>query len=256
MSIFRNRKYDLNNEYRYLPINSVNGIVFRIQNGDEHLRDNLINRYRQLIVKSVSKVVGNSFVSEDSEEFIVGLKAFNEAIDKFDEKKYYVFYSFAQQVISKRISDYVNLNSEYSKIMTFTSIEEAASDFDKIFLKGNSNEKIEEPDFKEDIEYFAHELKKFGIYIDDLVEATPKHEVERQSYIRIAKLLSENDDLYEKLNKNLSLPYKDIDELTGVSKRNLKKNQKFIIEVTIVFKFRLKIFKPFITNIEKEHIFF
>lgn len=51
--------------------------------GDALLRKQLLQDYQPFILKTVSRVTGKYIETENSEEFSVGLMAFNEAIDCF-----------------------------------------------------------------------------------------------------------------------------------------------------------------------------
>jgi RNA polymerase sigma factor len=59
--------------------------VRRIQHGENTLRDALIENYYNYILSVVSKMLGRS--AQSSDEFSIGLQAFQEAIDRFDETK-------------------------------------------------------------------------------------------------------------------------------------------------------------------------
>jgi len=62
-------------------------IINKIKAGDKLLREEFINSYTPYIIRTVSNLTGKYVDVENSDEFSVGLAAFNEAIDSFDEGK-------------------------------------------------------------------------------------------------------------------------------------------------------------------------
>ncbi len=253
ISFFKSGKYDSKiSTFEKLSVKTINDIVLKIQNGDEDLRSRFIEDFEPFILKSVSKVVGNYIVPENNEEFSVGLSAFNEAIDKFNEGKYFVFLSFAEQVIRRRIIDYIRVDSRRKNVFPFTSLKENGVDFEETYVSSNSDVDFEEVLNKEEVECFEQILGRYEVTIEELVECAPKHKDARQSSIKIAKLLSESEDLYKKLNETRNLPYKDLGKAVGVSKRTLQRNNKFIIAVTIVFRYKFELFKSYIVEVEHE----
>ncbi len=237
-----------------MPDLSVNRIVQNIQNGDEELRNIFIESYEPFIAKTVSKTVGGYIVPRDSEAFSVGLSAFNEAIDKFDEQKYFVFLSFSEQVIRRRAIDYIRSNSKESKVLPFTSFEENKAEFEEKYLATGSDDAFEEVEYKEEIKSFEELLKQFDITVEELAECSPKHKDARQSSIRIAKLLEEDEDLFNKMLKKGNIPYKELGKVAAVNKRTIQRNSKFIIAIAIIFKFKFEIFKSYISEYDEQSL--
>jgi RNA polymerase sigma factor len=251
----KNGKYDSKTQVSEdLPALSVNRIVQNIQNGDEQLRNIFIESYEPFIAKTVSKTVGGCIVPKDSEAFSVGLSAFNEAIDKFDEQKYFVFLSFSEQVIRRRVIDHIRSNSKESKVLPFTFFEENKAEFEEKYLATGSDDGFEEVEYKEEIDSFEELLKQFDITVEELTECSPKHKDARQSSIRIAKLLEQNEDLFNKMLKKGKIPYKELEKVAAVNKRTIQRNSKFIIAVAIIFKFKFEIFKSYISEYDEQSL--
>jgi DNA-directed RNA polymerase specialized sigma subunit len=61
-------------------------ILEKIRSGDMQLRKKFIEENSKFIAKTVSKTLGKSAVPKNSEEFELGLSAFNYSIDDFDLK--------------------------------------------------------------------------------------------------------------------------------------------------------------------------
>jgi len=76
-------------------------IINKIKAGDKLLREEFINSYTPYIIRTVSNLTGKYVDVENSDEFSVGLAAFNEAIDSFDEGKNMFFFKFSTLVIKE-----------------------------------------------------------------------------------------------------------------------------------------------------------
>jgi len=60
---------------------SINHIIIKIKNGDIELKEKFIKKYKPYLLKIISSTLGRYVDPEVSEEYSVGLMAFNEAID-------------------------------------------------------------------------------------------------------------------------------------------------------------------------------
>lgn len=58
-----------------------------IQEGNQHERNQLIKEYIPFIQKHISQQLGKYIDTKNSDLYSIGLMAFNEAIDKYNEKK-------------------------------------------------------------------------------------------------------------------------------------------------------------------------
>ena len=90
-------------------------ILKQIKDGDNLLKEKFIEDYKPFIIKTVSRVTGKYVQIENSEEYSIGLIAFNEAIETFDEHKNPSFLNFCKQVIKRRIIDYIRKNKKTVK---------------------------------------------------------------------------------------------------------------------------------------------
>ena len=88
---------------RLLEIFRSDSIVSRLDKakaGDSLEREKLIQEYIPFIIKTVSNKINRYIESENSEEYSIGLMAFNEAIEKYEKTKG-SFIAFAELVIKK-----------------------------------------------------------------------------------------------------------------------------------------------------------
>lgn len=229
--------------------------IKKIKNGDAALRGKLINDYKPFIIKVVSKTTGMYVDLENTEEFSIGLIAFNEAIDCYDANKNAGFLSFAQIVIKRRIIDYKRKNYNNDKVYPlsyFTNDEaENKNSFEEKYLVVDASSLFDNLETKEEIALFIKKLNSYGIELKDLVKSTPKHSDSKRLSIKIARVLVENKELSEKLEKKKTIPMLDLMKLVGVNHKTIERNRKFIISVYLILSSKLEVMQGYIENVEK-----
>jgi len=229
--------------------------IKKINNGDYQLREKLLNDYKPFIIKVVSKNTGRYVDLENSEEFSIGLIAFNEAIDCFDANKNSGFLSFAQVVIKRRLIDYIRKNEKNSKVYPLTYFyndkNEIENSFEEKYLIVDSSSQFGNIETKEEIALFIKKLNDYGIKLKDLVNSVPKHMDSKRLSITIAKVLVENKKLSEKLERKKSIPMQDLMKLVNVNHKTIERNRKFIISVYLILTSKLEVMQGYVENIEK-----
>ncbi|AUG57940.1 RNA polymerase sigma factor SigI [Acetivibrio saccincola] len=230
---------------------SINNAITRIKNGDIGLKEELIKKYKPYLLKVISSTVGRYIDSETSEEYSVGLMAFNEAIDKFDSDKNGNFISYCNIVINHRIIDHIRKNKRENKAIPFSYFEEK-SEFEERYLVSDSHYQYEKIEIKEEIMIFENKLKEFGITLEDLVKKSPKHKDSRELYINIARIISENEELFNKMIKRKAIPISDLMKFVTVSRKTIERNRKYIIAVSLVLRSGLDEIKQYFRKTKKE----
>lgn len=229
--------------------------IKKIKTGDAALRDKLINDYNPFIIKIVSKTTGMYVDLENTEEFSIGLIAFNEAIDCYDSNKNAGFLSFAQIVIKRRIIDYKRKNYNNDKVYPlsyFTNDEtEKNNSFEEKYLVVDASSLFDNLETKEEIALFIKKLNAFGIELKDLVKSTPKHSDSKRLSIKIARVLVENKELSAKLEKKKTIPMLDLMKLVDVNHKTVERNRKFIISVYLILSSNLEVMQGYVENVEK-----
>lgn len=232
---------------------AINRIVLDIQNGDKKSREILINYYKPFIIKCVSVTLGKFCDVENSEEYSVGLIAFDEAIDKFNEDKYGKFLNFAKLVIKRRVIDYLRYNNKINSKLVFTLSDESSDHFDNGYLSLNPYEQFREVEYREEMHQFEKVLNDFNIAIEELVEIVPKHTDAVESCINIAKILADNNELFNHLVITQRLPLSDLAKLSKVSKRTLQRNEHYIIAVSLIFRYNFELFRSYVNGYKNKH---
>lgn len=228
----------------------VKEIIAKIRDGDKELKEKFIYDYKPFITHSVSKVTGKFVNPNESEEFSIGLIAFNEAINSFDETKNRNFLNFADQVIGRRVIDYLRKQSKTRQEYPFTYFEsEENSGFEEKFLKlENYNDNIE---VEEEIFAFKDELAKHGISLTSLVSCAPKHKDSKQMCIKLARIIAENQNFYDRFKKTGNIPMTELLKITDVYHGTIERNRKYIIAMIIIMRSKLEILQGYIRNVEK-----
>lgn len=232
-----------------LKINSeeLKKIISKVKEGDDELREQVISNYRHFILGCVSKYMNKYIDVENSEEFSIGLIAFNTAIDDFNETKNSNFLNFAELVINRRLINYINKERKNQNTYPFSYFENRNdSTLEKSIERKSMLLHFDSYEAREEIAIYIDKLKKFGISLDELIKKTPKHRDSRQMLINVAKIIAENDILYKKLNTNMCIPMKDLAQYTKVKPKTIEKNRKYIIATCIAFNSDLDIIKGFL----------
>jgi RNA polymerase sigma factor len=232
-------------------INSINSTISRIKNGDIGLKEELIKKYKPYLLKVISSTIGKYVDSETSEEYSVGLMAFNEAIDKFDSDKNGNFISYCNIVINHRIIDHIRKNKKEDKVIPFSYFEER-NEFEEKYLVSDSHYQYEKIEIKEEITIFENKLKEFGITLEELVEKSPKHKDSRELYISIARIISDNEELFNKMIKRKTIPISDLMKFVTVSRKTIERNRKYIIAVSLVLRSSLEEIKEYFKKTKRD----
>jgi len=230
--------------------NKLLSIINSIRDGDDELRNKFISEYEPFILSCVSHVMYNRYVDKrNNDEFSIGLIAFNEAIDKFDENKNNNFFDFAQLVITRRVMTHRIREKKHRHVYPFTSFGDGDESNESIIYDKTNVVDFNSSDQRDELLDFKQKLKYFDIDIMELADNVPKHRDSKVLCIKIARLIVENRNSYSKLIKRRMLPVNDIISQCNCSRRTLERNRKFIIASVIILESNLDILKEFISNL-------
>lgn len=228
-----------------VPENPLEKRLQLIQVNDNQAERNiLIQDYIPFIIRVVSNQLNRYIETENSDEFSIGLLAFNEAIDKYDSTKG-SFLSFAELVIRNRVKD---LYRKKVKEQREVSLEECLEN-----PQGNFVEPYEEIDsdsisLREEIQRYERELVKFQIRFEDLVEETPKHNDTRQNAITLSERISEDRPLVQEIYDKKRLPANKIVFKFKTTHKIIKRSRKFIISLVVIFTGEFSQLKLWVKN--------
>ncbi|MCX7745293.1 MAG: RNA polymerase sigma-I factor [Clostridia bacterium] len=243
-------KLKLFNKVRYND-DSIDDVILKITSGDRKLRDLFIKDYRQFIIAVIYSATGKFVDEKNGDELSIGLLAFNEAIDCYRPERNKSFFSFAEQVIRRRMIDFFRQNQKHNHVYPFTYFENSPDEnFEENYLFSDASNPMENIETREELLSFRRNLLEFGITIEDLILNGPKHRDAVQSCIRIAKLIAGTPHLFEKLSRKKNLPMSDLINIIQVHERTVQRNRKFIIAVTLILKSQLSLLKEYVRKAE------
>lgn len=226
-------------------------ILRKIKKGDRLLKEKFIEDYKPFILKSLYQMSGKFTDIENSDEYSIGLSAFNEAIEKFNEEKNCSFKNFSKQVIKRRLIDYKRSNHKDEKVYPFSYFEfREISGFEERYLAENYHDHVHNFEIREEFKSFLKKLEEFGLSIEGLISATPKQQKSKQTCIKVAKTIAQDEELYNKFNRKKTIPFTKVMKYIDVSQRTVERNRKYITALVIILKSDMDVLKNYIKNVE------
>lgn len=227
-------------------------IVERIKNGDKQLKEKFIEDYIPFILNIISSVCSSKTIDmKNSDEYSIGLIAFDEAIEKFDSSKSRRFLKFAEIVIRRRMIDYFRHIASISKneipFSYFNSKNESEleSRLNMLDLDWESSRY----EIIHELKDFSNQLKNFGLDIRNVPDYMPKHKDSRQLCIGIAKKIVENKNIYDKLKTKKYFHMKELTKVIDVHPKTVERNRNFIICLCILYENDYGNFKAYLNKI-------
>lgn len=237
---------------------SPDGLLAASRAGDAASREELISRYTPFVLRAASQTCGRFVKLGSDDEASVALMAFNEAIDCYEYGRGVAFLTFAEVVIKRRVVDYLRKCSRADREVPISALQEAGRS-DRPPLELGEDKALwaqaEEEVYgrRLEIEEFRNQLGRFGIKLEELVDASPKHADARQRALEVAQLVAGREDLREHLFAKRELPVSVLAGSAGVSRKTIERQRKYIIALAIIlsgdFPFLKEYLRPFL---EKE----
>lgn len=197
--------------------------------------NSLIEKYQPFIFETTYKIE-REFNYNKGELSTIGMMAFKEAIEKYDSNRGN-FFSYAKLVIKSRAIDYLRKNK---KVITNEKliIYDSEQNENIMVLEKNTIEQYNEISINEsrklEIEEIKKYLKDFEIKFEELILISPKKKKLRNLYIEIAKYISENEYIINKIFGNKRLPIKELCFEFKNQRKKIERGRKYIIFLTIV----------------------
>ncbi|HEX9060564.1 MAG TPA: sigma-70 family RNA polymerase sigma factor [Clostridia bacterium] len=213
-------------------------IISKIKNGDNQLREKFIKDYIPFVLRVISSSIAEKNNLKNKDEYSIGLIAFNEAIEKYDNNKSknsFSFFNFAEQVIKRRLIDYKRFISKVKTEIPFSYLCEDENSFEEKYLNDPSQSKFDRIELFQEIKHFSKVLDTFGIRINELHKYTPRHRDSREMCVNIARKIAENKEIYNKLVVKKYFPMKELSQIVNVHPRTIERNRKFIISVSLIY---------------------
>lgn len=210
-------------------------LVGRVQKRDEQARQELILRYRPQIKMIAEGICRRPLDWNNDDELSIGLIAFNEAIESYDENKGMSFLGYARMLIHRRLVDHFRRESRFRHASLDAPDEETEfGRYETVQAWKRYQAEEEAKEQGEMVARYNEALQNFGISLDDLLAASPKHRDTKQTLMRVARELVAQPSLMKRLQEHKQLPVKELMVLTGVSHKVLEKGRKYIIALALV----------------------
>ncbi|HCW54065.1 MAG TPA: RNA polymerase subunit sigma [Clostridium sp.] len=218
----------------------LNNVLIDLNRDEDTSINEIIDSHMPFIIKSISDVTGRYVSCENDEELSVGMLAFSEAVERYDNEKGH-FLSYAKLVISSRIKNYLKGENRHAH----SSLEELLDngiEFKDEYLEQKEDNSI----LVEQIGKLKSEIELFGFSLDDLVNEAPKQQATRENAINLSQKISEEEEFVSFMYLKRRLPIKKIVLRFGVTEKVVKRSKKFIISVVIIINKNLSALKNWI----------
>ncbi|AQS59724.1 RNA polymerase sigma-I factor [Desulforamulus ferrireducens] len=207
--------------------------------GDTQVRENILAEAKPFILNTCVKYCNRSLEWGRDEELSIGLLAFNEAIDRFEEERNIPFLGFARLVIKSRLTDYFRREARHRhQPLEYQVADNAPVQLETTQAWEKYLQEAEAQERQEEILEFQKELLTYGISVSELVEASPKHRDSRESLLSLAKQVNDNPALMEQLVRTKRLPIKELTLLSGLHRKTIEKSRRYIIAMALLLSKR------------------
>jgi len=240
-----------------MALDELDTLIRSAQAGHRDAREELIKRFRPLVIKTASSLSGKYIDAARDDEVSIGMLAVNQAIDTFKIEGGTSFFNYAEILIKRRLIDFYRREQRFGKAIPFSSLggempEENDNVINLIEHKQALSEYQKEQEImerREEIIQYTKRLKDFGIQFTDLVKSAPKHEDARLRAMEVARLVAGRSDLIAHLESKKELPLKQIEGSVAVSRKTLERQRKYIIAMIIIICGEFKFLKDYLQKV-------
>ena len=223
-------------------------MVLRIRDGETSLRDPLIVQSMPFIRSRVMRILGSRQV-DDTDELSVAIMAFNESIDQYKAYEPGSFLRFAATVINRRIIDHQRRMKRQTRALPFSSVEfEDGLPFEESRYAASRTDFVGDIEIEEEIALFENRLASFGLKVEDMHRETPKHADSRILCVAAARRILSEPALVTSLYASRRLPVAELALRTGLHRKTIEKNRRFIILLVLLLDSELEVIKSYIES--------
>lgn len=240
-------------------LDDLRQVIARVQQGQGSSREEIIQRYLPFILKVTSQLCKRYVKLGVDDEVSIALMAFNEALDKYDLGQNTSFFAFAESVIKRRIIDYFRKKNKENKEIPWSAMvqdendQDAAYQIDRLTWDQACSHQFEEEIKvmrRDEILEYQKQLQYYGITLQDLVEASPKHQDARINAFEVARHIYENERFCKHLQKTKALPMKELETEVKVSRKTLERQRKYIIAITVILTGQFYFLKDYLEGLK------
>jgi RNA polymerase sigma factor len=204
--------------------------------GDNQELNQLIQDYKPFIASIAQNRAGRYLNYGVDEELSIGMMAFKEAIDHYDQLKG-KFLSFAKHVIDVRLIDFYRKNKRINREFN-ANVELEYSHYEERIDKNQLQYDALAENQLRKMELIAYrdELADWDISMEQLIKVSPKQRTLRETYKNIAGLVLGDECLLDILMQTKRLPLKQIEEQFDIHRKKLERGRIYIIALIIALK--------------------
>lgn len=168
----------------------------------------------------------------------IAMSAFYEAVHSYDIKKGH-FYPFANRVVCARLIDHVRmLNKHEVKSVPLETDNEDSYDAHTSAIDLASIRSYEEglrhELLVEEIEQFKSEIAVWGITLEDLEKASPKHSQLRKLYKEIVAIAVKTPEIAQTILIKHYFPITAVVQITGYTKKMVERARTYVLASFII----------------------
>lgn len=187
----------------------------------------LVEQNLPFIIRTVSTMTGRYVSVQQDEEFSIALRAFAEAVERFDETRG-SFLPYAALVMRSRLMTYLEQERRRQREeLSLEAMEEAGTEL--------ADQKTQESDLRMEIRIYREELQKFGLTLEELADHAPSHRDTRRCAIAAAERAAGEEAIVRRTYEKKKLPVRAVAVLCGLSEKVVKTSRVFILGTMVVF---------------------
>jgi len=246
----------------YLPMDTMDRAALAAKS-DAAALENFIKENQRFILICASRA-SRRFVTVSDDEWSVGLMAFHEAVESFDEGKG-SFKSFASLIIKRRVVDYIRSEQRHAaelpvepEAMTGEVDPEGASalqlevrDREAAMAKEHTKDQPGTSAARDEIDAVQQTLEQYGFSFFDLTTCSPKAGKTKEQCARALEILLGDAKLLDRMRGGRSLPIKELARNSGISRKVLERHRKYIIAAAEILSGDYPILGGYLSGIRK-----
>jgi len=215
---------------------------------NDALRSRFIDRYTNYIASVAGRVKGSYIHIENDEEYALALGAFNRALDTYDPDKGASFLAYAGLLIKRELIDFYRRSRREREI----PVSQLREDDDPEFEPGRVEDIIcrqeEEFNLRQEIGIYKALLEEYSLTFSQLAAASPRHADVRKRMLMVARRLAEDPAARSSIIKKKTLPLKEMEAWSGLSRKTLERHRKYILASFILINSDLVYLRDYIKD--------
>lgn len=199
-------------------------------------REALLGEYQSYIIKIASRICKRNITIQD-DEYAIALSGFNEAITQYRRSEPSSFLTFAYMVVQRRLADYYRREQKHQNQVPLVPPDARENESTYREVVAESFDQYRERELAEirrsEIQQFSLSLARYGISMNDLVKASPKHRDTRENMLAIAQRIATNQKWMEEFLSQKTTK-KSFAEKLECNRRTLKRHRVYLIALVLV----------------------